>query len=176
MSRANNLRELAYEILKTNEKKYRSVFDANQDVTEYGLRYIDLKNILIENGYSDGAVTGVLYTLEKKMEHIHKVKTPKGVFFYYSEDTDNIEIGNLIDSNDFSDLLNKSEAVVDKIADILSNWKKGVYKDATESDLQNFRLILAKSRELVTTIEDYKIEKEFETLNEEQEKKYILPF
>ena len=89
-TQAEKIRLLAVDLLKNRS------LNEPIDNDLYGIRYSQLKKKIMEDSnheFTDGAVTGALYTLTERVENIYKIKNNHGTYFYYSEDyKDNLEI------------------------------------------------------------------------------------
>lgn len=171
MNQSEKIRKLILDIFKSNtydSVKQEIIVDG---VKRKGIKYIDLKKFLLDINYenqkfSEGAVTGALYTLTERLENVYKTKTKNGVFFFYSDKEnvlpENDDFKTLItESEDFSFLEEKVENVSIAIADILKNVSKEKYLEVQDVDLKYLRELLKVSGDLQNVLTRYKTEKTF---------------
>lgn len=175
VNQAEKIRELALDLLKNSkEKDYIS-----KDF--YGIRYSDLKLKILNNKkdytFTDGAVTGALYTLTERVPNVYKIKVKGGTFFYYSdskEDNLNVELLSITVSSEYKELLDLTKKTEAKIKEILNKAGQKKYKKTTELDTMHLRKALQLTNDLNNALNAYEIEKSFEQIDDLDE--FKLPF
>ncbi|MDW0111519.1 hypothetical protein [Sporosarcina aquimarina] len=176
MSQAEKIRELATEILTQDKGIQEEIMVNNQKFK--GIRYNILKQKLLDWSdykFTEGGVTGALYTLPDRVDGIFKVKTKKGVFFYFSskEIQEKIKEDIIItESIEYIELASKVEEVSNAVRNILFNASHEFYKSTNQTDLDYLRKLLRSTSQLEDTLKEYKIEKSFEKIKNQNE----LPF
>ena len=175
MNQSERIRDIVSEILKKddlgeNERELKDKIELNGK-SVYGIKYSRLKDYLLnrkEYNFSEGAVTGALQTLTERVNNIYKQKTKNGVFFVYFDDeeiTKNKQIKVIItESEDYNDLVEQVGNVSDQVSKILKNASKGKYIKTDETDLKHLRNLLKISSELENTLKQYKNDKTFEKI------------
>lgn len=174
MNQSEQIRSLVLEIFKTNNYDSIKQTIIVDGIKRKGIKYIDLKKFLLDfdNGvkkFSEGAVTGALYTLTERLEDVYKTKTRNGVFFFYSDNEGSSFENNdykmsITESEDFSSLEDKVETVSAAIADILKNVSKEKYLEVHDIDLKYLRELLKVSGDLQNALSRYKTEKTFKKI------------
>ena len=165
-NQAEEIRKESIKLLKNTLGKEENHIEDNL----YGMRYSELKReLLSSNRYTEGAVTGALNTMTERVNLIKKIKHHGKSFFYYSSEKNKIEKKPvyITESKDFEDLTETSQLAQKNIEKILNQSGKKIYKEITETDQQNLRIILSKTNELNESIRDYKQQKSFEIINED---------
>ena len=136
----------------------------------YGIRYSELKKKLLEDpkyNFTDGAVTGALYTLTNRVDNIYKIKNNSGTYFYYSEVyEDNLEstLESITTSEEYQDLENLIKNSEIKVRAILRNASQGVYIQTTNLDIDHLRKLLNLTTQLNNLLKTYEAEKSFELI------------
>lgn len=174
MNQSEQIRSLVLEIFKTSNYDSIKQTIIVDGIKRKGIKYIDLKKFLLDfdNGvkkFSEGAVTGALYTLTERLEDVYKTKTRNGVFFFYSDNEGSSFENNdykmsITESEDFSSLEDKVETVSAAIADILKNVSKEKYLEVHDIDLKYLRELLKVSGDLQNALSRYKTEKTFKKI------------
>lgn len=174
MNQSQKIRGIILDIFKSEDEKELKQTVLIDGFKREGIKYKDLKDRLLtcDEQFSEGGVTGALQTLTERLENIYKVKTKKGVFFFYSENDEiflNSDNAKMIitESEDFQLLEEKVEGVSSVIASILKNASKGKYASTKDSDLKHLRKLLSVSSELQNVLSNYKIDKTFEKIEDD---------
>lgn len=173
MNQSEKIREIVLDILKNDENETMGLKDRVEinGKSMYGVKYSTLKNYLLNlerYNFSEGAVTGALQTVTKRVDNIHKQKTKQGVYFFYFDDKKITGINtvgvNITESDDYKELEEKVKDVNNHVSEILRNASKGKYKDSSNMDLDNLRSLLKISDQLDYTLKKYKNDKTFESI------------
>lgn len=164
MSQAEKIRDIVINVLQydTYEKKLiEEVIINNQKVN--GIKYTNLKKYLMEHysNFSEGAITGALQTLTQRVDNVFKIKTKKGVYFFYSEaESEDLEIGKekviITQSEDYRLLEVAVDNVSNVVGKILRNAVRNQYSDVRDSDVESLRKILEASGKLELVLKEYK--------------------
>lgn len=163
-TQAENIRLITIELLK----KSKIQIPGSDDI--FGIRYSDLKKRLLNSthyDFTEGAVTGTLYTLPDRMENVYKTKTKKGTYFYYSESEKNepsTKLNSITDSEQYEELIDSISNAESLVGDILRKASKGNYKETTDLDIENLRKILTATNNLNNLLKSYEFEKSFELI------------
>lgn len=167
-TQAEQIRLLALDFLQNS-----SLLD-NIDKNLYGMRYSELKKKLIEDSkynFTDGAVTGALYTLTERVDNIHKIKNNKGTFFYYSEvheDDLASTLYSITTSEEYRDLTNLIKNAEMKVREILRYASQELYIETTSLDIDHLRKLLNSTAQLNNLLKTYEAEKSFELIEKAQ--------
>lgn len=163
-TQADKIRTIAINILKKQT-------DANVSPSEpLGIRYSKLKEILLSDkmpDFTEGAVTGALYTLPDRVPNIYKKKIKGGTFFYYSESEKKMVDGSLnsiTTSNDYKELINFTKKTETKVNEILTKASKDAYIQTTELDIEYLRKILYLASQLSGTLKLYETDRSLEQI------------
>jgi len=179
MKQAQEIRDTAIKLLKSNTDYLE---DIDIDTNIKGIKYSNLKKILSENKkFTPGAIIGAIGTLEKKITNIHKVKTSKGVFFYYAtnEDLREVAVHNIIiESMDYKDLTVQISNISKKIREILKNSSDETYLAVSDTDIGYLRTLLGQSHDLEQTLKNYENERILEMVQDKRKSYFndTLPF
>lgn len=163
-TQAEKIRLLAVDLLKNRS------LNEPVDNDLYGIRYSQLKKKIMEDSnheFTDGAVTGALYTLTERVENIYKIKNNHGTYFYYSEDyKDNLEITreSITTSEEYKDLTDMIKNSEVKVREILRNASQGRYTETTNLDIEHLRKLLNLTDQLSNLLKTYEAEKSFEAM------------
>lgn len=168
MSQAANIRKIIKQMLADTHKLQEKININNKETS--GIRYNVLKKELLNKtkySFTEGAVTGALYTLEDRVDSIHKIKTDNGVFYYYSkEDLSEIEKNSvdITNSKEYKELTSQFEYIEEIISEILRNASQKKYKNTDETDLKYLRQVLSSAGDLNDLLRKYKLEKSFDQI------------
>lgn len=173
MNQSEKIREIVVSILKKNEneiaglKEEVEIYDKNM----FGIKYSVLKDYLLNlerYNFSEGAVTGALQTITKRVGNIHKQKTKQGVYFFYFDEKNMNRINtvgvSITESDDYIELEEKVRDVNSHVSEILRNASRGKYKNTSNMDIDNLRSLLKISDQLDYTLKKYKNDKTFESI------------
>lgn len=180
MNQAEKIRKLTLEILKNDNELLEDIEIDNKIIK--GIKYSDLKNKLLSNTkyeFTDGGITGALYTLTNQVDSIFKIKIKKGVYYYYSSKKKDVDYKKdviLTESEDFDRLYSNAIKIYDDIGNILSKASTEVYKEVSETDIKYLRNILDLSSKLKESLRDYKNEISFDKMEKSRFKMDDLPF
>lgn len=169
MSQAEKIRKIVVILLKEETEITHEI--AINDKKTKAIKYADLKKYLIERytDFTEGAVTGALQTLTKRVDNIFKTKTKEGVFFFYSEEQDIVLNSTskrvaITDSEDYMELEKSVEEVSHAVGKILRNAGKEKYLAAENLDISYLRDVLEGSENLQGVLREYKKESAFEKI------------
>lgn len=181
MNQAEKIRKLVTELFLNGNNLQDEIVVNNSKIK--GIRYSVLKSELLKDKYNftEGGVTGALYTLTDKMDFVFKVKTKNGVYFYYSSEelapqkyskSDVI----ITESKEYVELVSKAEELYDGVRSVLVNASNGFYREAHDIDVQYLREILKINSQLKDILKEYRIEKSFEKIKDNNIVDDGLPF
>lgn len=168
MNQAKQIRKLATKMLTQNKSLQEDIIVNNQNFK--GIRYSILKSELLNHkdyNFTEGGVTGALYTLPNRVESIFKVKLKKGVFFYFStkEIQEKIKEDTFItESTEYKELISKVDDISNSVRVILLNASNQFYKETNSLDLKYLRQLLKNTSQLKDILKEYEIEKSFEKI------------
>ena len=175
MSQAEKIRKIVLEWLKDGYFEYnfsslnfREIYVNNKKVK--AMKYKDIKNALLNEddfGFTEGAVTGALRTLPDRVDFIFKVKNKEGVFYYFSDEEISYEKEDKIlitESSEYEDLVLRTNVLHTDIGKLLRNASNGMYVTEKDTDVKYLRKLLEISSNLKGTLEDYRLEKAFEKI------------
>lgn len=169
MRQAEKIRSIVVSLLKENSKITDEIVINEKRVR--AVQYASLKKYLVKKypEFTEGAVTGALQTLTKKVDNVFKTKTKDGVFFFYSEEQDIIlnsvnKMVSITDSEDYMKLEKKVEEVSSTVGEILRNAGRDKYLEAESLDISYLRDILEGSENLQGILRKYKKENAFERI------------
>jgi len=170
MNQAEKIRRLTTDMLLNNDELLEDIIVNNKEIK--GIRYSVLKNELLnfsKYDFTEGGVTGALYTLTDKMDSIFKVKVKNGVYFYYSSEKNQEEFKSSViitESKEYENLILKADDLFGDVSSILTKASNEFYKNANDIDVKYLRKILGISSDFKDVLKEYKLEKNFERIRE----------
>lgn len=158
-NQADEIRKLAKKYLNSDNN---NLYEISKDPIVKGIRYSVLKEMIFKenNAFSNGSVTGALYSLIKKDPDIKKIKTKKGTFYFdsskYSFDLDNSDIVENENENKFKNIDNDIDSIINNVRFILSGNK---VSSMTKIDTDYLFNILDNATNMKKISDDYKSQK-----------------